>query len=343
MNDLTTPIPTVEQINLEYRLSQSKASEAVQHAINCGLMLLQVKAGLAHGEWLPWLKQQQEAGAIEFTERTASKYMKVAANRNHGSDLIEAPSIRAALELLSEDKAATDQTALDLETAKEREAREAAEAVAKREAEARAVAEQRSEDWRQQAIQTKHALTEAEQKLQNQQAEAAALRRTLAAEAERLAEARLQEVKAEVSVAKSEQAKLKDTIKSLKREREDAVARGVNNKLREQQTDLDRKEAHLVALEERIAFLQQSLSPLEGAQRAAAHHRPRIAKVDSLINAIAVEIGDAFDPDLSPDLPSDIAHEWLRGAAKIGQVIDILNQYLAPIGGDNHGLEIARR
>ena len=60
-------IPTVEAINLEYRLSQSKASEAVQHAINCGLMLLQVKASLKHGEWLPWLKQQQESGAVEFT------------------------------------------------------------------------------------------------------------------------------------------------------------------------------------------------------------------------------------------------------------------------------------
>ena len=57
---------------------------------------------LNHGEWLPWLKRQQESGAISFTERTASKYMRVASNRNHGSDLIEAPSIRAALELLSD-------------------------------------------------------------------------------------------------------------------------------------------------------------------------------------------------------------------------------------------------
>ena len=64
-------------------------------ATNCGLMLLQVKASLPHGRWLSWLKQQQESGAIEFSERTASKYMRVAANRNHGSDL-EAPSIRAS-------------------------------------------------------------------------------------------------------------------------------------------------------------------------------------------------------------------------------------------------------
>ena len=92
-----TPIPTVEQINLEHRLANSKASEAIQHATNCGLMLLQVKASLNHGEWLPWLKQQQESGAIGFSQQTASKYMKLAANYNHERNLSEAPSIRAGL------------------------------------------------------------------------------------------------------------------------------------------------------------------------------------------------------------------------------------------------------
>ena len=78
-----------------------KASEAVQHATNCGLMLLQIKASKQHGEWLPWLKQQQESGAIDFSESTAKRYMRVAANRSRVTDL-EAPSIRAALELLSD-------------------------------------------------------------------------------------------------------------------------------------------------------------------------------------------------------------------------------------------------
>ena len=108
-------IPTVEAINLEYRLSQSKASEAVQHAINCGLMLLQVKASLKHGEWLPWLKQQQESGAVEFSQPTASRYMTLARNYSRENNLIEQPSIRAALELLTEDKADESQPALELE------------------------------------------------------------------------------------------------------------------------------------------------------------------------------------------------------------------------------------
>ena len=63
MSELT-PVPTVEQINLEHRLANSKASEAIQHATHCGLMLLQVKASLAHGEWLPWLNGEIESGSL---------------------------------------------------------------------------------------------------------------------------------------------------------------------------------------------------------------------------------------------------------------------------------------
>jgi len=66
------------------------------------LMLLQVKASKQHSEWLPWLKQQQESGAIQVSQQTASKYMKLASNYNRERNLIEAPSIRAALELLSD-------------------------------------------------------------------------------------------------------------------------------------------------------------------------------------------------------------------------------------------------
>ncbi len=72
-------------------------------ASNCGLMLLQVKASLAHGQWLPWLDAQREKGDLEFTDQTASKYMRIASNRNRGFNLLEAPSIRAALVLPDDD------------------------------------------------------------------------------------------------------------------------------------------------------------------------------------------------------------------------------------------------
>ncbi|NVZ11726.1 hypothetical protein HW932_20985 [Allochromatium humboldtianum] len=53
---------------------------------------------------MPWLKQQQESGAVDFSEVTAQRYMRIASNPSRATDL-ERPSIRAALELLTEDKA----------------------------------------------------------------------------------------------------------------------------------------------------------------------------------------------------------------------------------------------
>lgn len=190
------------------------------------------------------------------------------------------------------------------------------------------LAEQRTEEWRQQSITTKRTLTEAEQKLQVAQSEAASLRRTLAAEAEKLATAKLHEVQTQIAAAKDESAKLKDTIKSLKRERDEAVQRGVANKLREQQTDLDRKEAQLVTLEKRIALLRQELEPLEAENRALAHHQPRIQEADQHINAIAVLLGDAFDPDFCAHTPEHLLREWERGAGKLQQLIDAIHGYV---------------
>ncbi len=97
-------IPTVEQINLEHQLANSKANEAVQHATNCGLMLLQVKASKQHGEWLPWLNGEIESGRLKVKARQANTYMKIASNPQRDADLLEAPSIRAALDLLSDNK-----------------------------------------------------------------------------------------------------------------------------------------------------------------------------------------------------------------------------------------------
>ena len=102
-------------------------------------MLLQVKASLSHGEWLPWLKQQQESGAIGFSRMTATKYMRLAANINRGLHLPEAPSIRAALELLSDKEPDDEQLDLipaDIEA--ERQARIAAEQKAEEEQRRRA-------------------------------------------------------------------------------------------------------------------------------------------------------------------------------------------------------------
>ncbi|MDG4560005.1 MAG: hypothetical protein P9E88_01795 [Candidatus Competibacter sp.] len=145
MSDIIT-IPTVEQINLEHRLANSKAIEAVQHATNCGLMLLQIKASLNHGEWLPWLNGEIESGRLQISVRHAQRYTKLAANTTRASYLAEAPSIRAALELLS-DKEPEEQQGSLIDFEAERQARAAAEAQAEAERQARKQAEQDRAEW----------------------------------------------------------------------------------------------------------------------------------------------------------------------------------------------------
>ncbi len=70
---------------------------------------------MKHGEWLPWLKQQRETGQIDFSDETAKRYMRVASNRSRVTDLAPT-SIRAALELLTEDKSEEAQSALGFES-----------------------------------------------------------------------------------------------------------------------------------------------------------------------------------------------------------------------------------
>lgn len=101
MNEVIA-VPTAAQINAEHELAQGKAREAIWHAVNCGRMLLEVKASMAHGQWLLWLKQQQDSGQLIVGERQARRYMQLASNRTRETDLLELPSIRAALELLSD-------------------------------------------------------------------------------------------------------------------------------------------------------------------------------------------------------------------------------------------------
>ncbi|MCV2354630.1 DUF3102 domain-containing protein [Paucibacter sp. B2R-40] len=79
MNALS--IEVVAQIGEHHRLAQAKYfaakdqyAEAVDHARRAGALLLQVKADLGHGKFLAWLEQH-----VEFTPRTAQRYMSAAA------------------------------------------------------------------------------------------------------------------------------------------------------------------------------------------------------------------------------------------------------------------------
>ncbi len=62
-------------INREHHAAFCKAREALEHARRAGELLIEAKATVRHGEWLPWLSAN-----VQFSERTAQGYMRLAAH-----------------------------------------------------------------------------------------------------------------------------------------------------------------------------------------------------------------------------------------------------------------------
>jgi hypothetical protein len=63
------------RINAEHDAALQSARTAIEHAINCGRLLLEAKASTGHGGWLPWLREK-----TNVSERTAQRWMRFAEN-----------------------------------------------------------------------------------------------------------------------------------------------------------------------------------------------------------------------------------------------------------------------
>jgi hypothetical protein len=85
-----------QRINEEHRRCEEAVGSALEHAINAGEGLAQMKDNLSHGRWGRWLREN-----FEGSERTAQAYMRLYRRRDEirsgASDL----SIRGALSSLS--------------------------------------------------------------------------------------------------------------------------------------------------------------------------------------------------------------------------------------------------
>jgi Protein of unknown function (DUF3102) len=68
-------------IRAEHKATSDSLKQSVKHAMACGDALIEAKAQVPHGQWLPWL-----ADNCDLSERSAQLYMRIAKNR----DAIEA-------------------------------------------------------------------------------------------------------------------------------------------------------------------------------------------------------------------------------------------------------------
>ena len=123
---------TIEAITGEILELKQRGGEVI---LNIGRRLLEAKGMLPHGEWLPWLNER-----VEFSERTAQKFMRLAQKWSNPSALADLGATKALMLLalpeeeregFVEDHNVIDMSARQLEQAiRERdEARKAAEAA----------------------------------------------------------------------------------------------------------------------------------------------------------------------------------------------------------------------
>lgn len=75
MNNLTTSslAQLAQEINGHHQQCEQALQTGLQHARQAGLLLVQAKAQIPHGGWLPWVQAN-----CDMTERSAQRYMMIA-------------------------------------------------------------------------------------------------------------------------------------------------------------------------------------------------------------------------------------------------------------------------
>jgi chromosome segregation ATPase len=306
MSDIIA-VPTVEQINLEHQLANNKAAEAVQHATNCGLMLLKVKASLSHGEWLPWLQSAIDSGQLQVKARQANTYMKIAANPQRAADLT-APSIRAALELLSDKEPAEQADLIPVDLEAERQARIAAEQKIEAERERREAAERVLLETQQRASEFGQESNERRLKIRNLETHISCLERRIDAfDSETKPEPVTIEVPpADYESIKSKAAAAEKELAQLQKQQAKLVKDQVAVKLQGYQDEVDKMERKKAVIQEQVDRMKTYLESLGSESKRLEVHHDVIEK--SRLGLISLA---AFLNDLDPIGDKGTIKKWM--------------------------------
>lgn len=105
----STVVPTLDQYAEEIRAAldgaESSYNDALAYALDAGDTLILAKEQCHHGSWQKWLGDE-----FEMSDRTARRYMALAAKRTHVADL---GSVRAAVGYLTEHADSTTKEAAE--------------------------------------------------------------------------------------------------------------------------------------------------------------------------------------------------------------------------------------
>ena len=90
------------EINRAHKAAREAAQTSLERAIEAGERLIEAKALVAHGQWLPWLKE-----LCDLSERSAQVYMRLARHKdvtNTKSAAVADLTMRAAVAEITEPK-----------------------------------------------------------------------------------------------------------------------------------------------------------------------------------------------------------------------------------------------
>jgi chromosome segregation ATPase len=270
-------------------------------------MLLQIKASLSHGEWLPWLNDEIESGRLEVKSTQARVYMRVAANKQRGVYLPETTSIRAALELLSDKEPDEKQGELiDIET--ERQAREKAEQQAESERQRRESAERVLLEAQQRAREFGQESNERRLKIMDLEEQVIRLEKQPKPEPEIVEKIPddYESVKRKAAESEKELAKLKAAQTKL-------VADQVKAKLQGYQSEVDKMEHKKAVMQDQVDRMKVYMESLNSESKRIEVHRDVIEK--SRLGLISLA---AFLSDEGVMNDADTRDRWLKLAKMHG-------------------------
>jgi predicted nucleic acid-binding protein len=96
---ITSLADLATQANENHQLAESTAGSALEYARKSGAALMEAKALLPHGEWLPWVESN-----FKGSRRAAQKYMQLSSNAHSYAHLEPASMSEALRVIVGEDE-----------------------------------------------------------------------------------------------------------------------------------------------------------------------------------------------------------------------------------------------
>lgn len=205
---------------------------------------------------------------------------------------------------------------------------EEAKAALEAEKQARAIAEQRSDEWRAQAIAKEKDLKAEKDAAALKAKEFSTLRAEIGKTAERMAADRLSSIKADLDNALIDKAEAEAKLKTKTKAMAEHIAQGIKQGLQAQQDEINRREAQLQAIEGRIATLNARLDAVNEQDQAVAHFDRQAREIRKSMDALSLHLTHAFDQDFAKFLPAPFLPVFERLASDLLAASDDIRKAL---------------